>query len=79
VNQRSLPKVCVLERIYDSLPKSSCLQRISLRCRECVDCSELAFTTEVELFYSESAFAAESVLTAAKLRFAVEIELHVAN
>jgi len=78
-NQHWLPKVCVLQQIYDSLPKSSCLQRISIRCRECVGCSELAFAVEVELFCSESSFAAESALIAAKLRFAAEIELYAAN
>jgi hypothetical protein len=28
--------VCVLQRICDSLPKLSCLQRISIRCRNCI-------------------------------------------
>ena len=58
---------CVLQQIYDSLPKSSCLQRISIRCRDFVGCSELAFAVEVELFCSESSFAAESALIVAKL------------
>jgi hypothetical protein len=56
-----------VQRICDSLSKSSCLQRISLHCQECVDRSKLAFSTEVEWFCSESAFAVESVLTAAKM------------
>ena len=47
--------------------KSSCLQQISLRCRECVGCNELAVAVEVELFCSESAFTAENVLTEMKL------------
>jgi len=71
--------MCVLQRICDSLPKSSCVQQISLRCQEFVDYSELAFDAKVELFCSESAFAAESVLIAAKMQFTTEIELHAAN
>jgi len=45
-NQRSLLKVCCLHWICDSLPKLSCLQRISVCCWNWIVYNELAFTTE---------------------------------
>jgi hypothetical protein len=54
VNQRSLPKVLFCSEFV-------------IRYRNLVACNKLAFNAEVELFWSESAFGAESVLTASKL------------
>ena len=48
-NQRSLPKVCCLQRICDSLSKLSCLRQNSIRCWNCVGCSKLAFAAEIML------------------------------
>jgi hypothetical protein len=39
-------KMCVVQRNCDSLPKLCRLQQISIRCRNWIFCSELAFTAE---------------------------------
>jgi hypothetical protein len=65
-NQYSLPKVCCLQQICDSLLKLSCLRWISIHCRNCVVCSELTF-------------AAKSVLSVVNLWFTIETELSAAN
>ena len=49
VNQRSLPSVCVLKQICDSLPKLSYLQQISICCRKCVGYGEVAFAVKIEV------------------------------
>ena len=41
-------KMCVVQRNCDSLPKLRRLQRIGIRCRTYVGCSELAFAAEME-------------------------------
>jgi hypothetical protein len=48
-NQRLLSKLCCLQRKCDSLPKLSCLQRISIRCRKRVGCNDKAFATKIEV------------------------------
>jgi hypothetical protein len=65
VNQCSLPKVCILQRICDSLLKLSCLLRISIRCWKCVGCSKLTFAAESVLFVANRGFAVEDELFAA--------------
>ena len=66
VNQCFLPKVWVLQQICDSLQKLSYLQRINIRCQNCVG-------------WSESVFESKRVLSAANMLFAAEIELSAAN
>ena len=46
-NLQSLLKSCCLQQKCDSLPKSSCLQRIRIRCQKRVGCSEVAFAAEI--------------------------------
>jgi hypothetical protein len=48
-NQHLLSKLCCLQRKCDSLLKSSCLQRISIRYQKLVGYSEVAFAAEIEV------------------------------
>jgi hypothetical protein len=71
-------KLCILQRICDSLPKLSCLQWISIRCRivcfysesvircrSCIVCSEFVTRFWNWVVCSEVAFAVEIVAPAA--------------
>jgi len=44
---KSLPKLSWLQRNYDSLPKLSCLLRVSICCRNCGASSETVVTAEL--------------------------------
>jgi len=49
-NLKFVAKLCVLQRIWDSLLKLSCLQQINIRCRIVCSTVKLCFVAEVVLF-----------------------------
>jgi hypothetical protein len=62
-NSHSL-RNCVVQRIWDLLPKLFCLQRILIRCRIVYPAAKLGFPTEVVLYAANLKFASENELIA---------------
>jgi len=88
---RFASQLCVLQRIWNSLSKLSCLQQINIRCWIVCSLANLGFTAEVVWFVVNLKFTAEIeflqqinihcwiVCSAANLGFTAEVQLSPVN